>query len=799
VLKVFWYAQLKKWFCNLKVNMNTRINPNKTEWERLCARPTLNLENLEATIQTVFEQVKSNGDQALIELTKRFDGASLSELEVSSEEWETYIKEVDENLKEAIQTAANNIETFHRSQQLLEEVVETSQGVTCWRKSVAIQRVGLYIPGGSAPLFSTVLMLGIPASIANCPTRILCTPPDSFGQINPAIAYAARLAGVQRIFKVGGAQAIAAMSIGTETIPKVDKLFGPGNQYVTAAKVYAQRLGVAIDMPAGPSEVLVASDDSIPASFVAADLLAQAEHGPDSQVVFLSDSETYLEEVMDQLKLQLLALPRVEIAVEALNNSLMVVLDSENWSGFINTYAPEHLIVMGNYEQQVVNEIINAGSVFIGRFSAESFGDYASGTNHTLPTAGFAKAYSGVSLDSFVKKITYQQVSKEGLINLGGTVVTMAMAEGLQGHAAAVEIRLKQVEDSGDLRDSEFQSEFSLETTIRPEFLEITPYSSAREEYEGEAAVFLDANENGLLQNYNRYPDPLQRELKRVVAAIKGFSVEHLFLGNGSDEVLDLILRLVGRPRVDQVAFLNPSYGMYHVLANINQLKPVPIQLDATFEIEPSKVLREANGCKVLILCNPNNPTGKLITRKAMLEIISNFRGVVVVDEAYIDFCPSESVHDLILEYPNLIVTQTLSKSFGMAGLRIGMAIANTDWIHALNRIKPPYNLSTIVQDKAMEILQKNNWKDIVQTIVSERSRVKSALEICDNVIQVIDSEANFLLFQVTDANAVYAKLANEGIVVRNRTNQAGCQNMLRVSIGSPEENNRFIQSLKRL
>lgn len=773
--------------------MRIQINPNRTEWKALSARPGLDVVDLEETIQTVFNQVKVSGDEALKDYTKRFDGVHLTDIEVTADEWEACIELMDESLKQAIQIAATNIETFHRSQQQEEQRVETTAGVTCWRKSLPIQCVGMYIPGGSAPLFSTVLMLGIPASIANCPTRILCTPPDSFGQINPAIAYAARLAGVQRIFKVGGAQAIAAMSIGTETIPKVDKLFGPGNQYVTAAKVYAQRLGIAIDMPAGPSEVLVASDDSVPASFVAADLLAQAEHGPDSQVVFLSDSETYLEEVMDQLKLQLLALPRVEIAVEALNNSLMVVLDSENWSGFINTYAPEHLIVMGKYEEEVVNEVVNAGSVFIGPFTAESFGDYASGTNHTLPTAGFAKAYSGVSLDSFVKKITYQKVNRIGLQELGNTVVTLAQAEGLQGHANAVLVRINK-----ELKVQK-QDEQSIAMYIRPEFQKITPYSSARDEFEGNAAVFLDANENGLLQNYNRYPDPLQRRLKQVVSEIKGLKTDQLFLGNGSDEVLDLILRLVGRPRVDQVAFLNPSYGMYHVLANINQLKPVPIQLDAKFEIEPSKVLREANGCKVLILCNPNNPTGKLITRKAMLEIFSNFRGVVVVDEAYIDFCPSESVHDLIMEYPNLIVTQTLSKSFGMAGLRIGMAIASTDWIHALNRIKPPYNLSTIVQDKAMEILQKNNWKDIVQTIVSERSRVKSALEICDKVVQVVDSEANFLLFQVTDANAVYAKLANEGIVVRNRTNQAGCQNMLRVSIGSPEENNRFIQSLKRL
>lgn len=782
-------------------------NPTSNQWSTLSQRPKLDVRDLESTIATVFEAIKQNGDEALKAFTQRFDGVELTELEVSSAEWETYNDQVDEELKRAIRTAATNIELFHRSQQISESPVETTQGVQCWRKSVPIQRVGMYIPGGTAPLFSTVLMLGIPATIAACSERILCTPPDSTGKINPAIAYAAKVAGVQRIFKAGGAQAIAAMAQGTETIPTVDKLFGPGNQYVTAAKIFAQRLGIAIDMPAGPSEVLVAADNSIPSAFVAADLLAQAEHGTDSQVVFVTDCESYIDQVVQEVECQLSELPRAEIAIEALNNSLMVVLDSMAWSGFINTYAPEHLIVMGKYEDQVVKEVVNAGSVFIGPYSAESFGDYASGTNHTLPTTGFARAYSGVSLDSFIKKITYQKVTAQGLQNLGKTVTTMAETEGLQGHANAVNVRLKNVgmndvgsrclatpQDIISQKDSTNVSNF-----IRPEFQNITPYSSARNEFEGEAAVFLDANENGLVTNYNRYPDPLQRKLKQVIANLKGINAENLFLGNGSDEVLDLIMRLIGRPELDQVAYLNPSYGMYSVLANLNRLPQVAINLDQNFTIQPIEVLQQAKGCKLLILCNPNNPTGKIISRNDLIEIVLKFQGVVVVDEAYIDFCSDESLQDLVNTYSNLIVVQTLSKSYGMAGLRIGMAIANDEWINALNSIKPPYNLSSIVQEKAIELLQKNDWDQVIGKIQREKERVKRNLEICEKVLQVIESEANFILFQVENATKTYEVFAKNGLIVRNRSVQYGCDNMLRVSIGSPEENDQFIQILKLL
>lgn len=423
-------------------NMKLVVNPTQETITEVLKRPKLEAVQLDETIRNVFREVEQNGDQALKQFTAQFDGVQLAQLKVSEAEIKRANELLPESLKKAILTAAANIERFHASQQQEMEVIETTAGVTCWRKSIPVQSVGLYIPGGTAPLFSTVLMLGIPAKIAACPVRILCTPPAKDGSIHPAILFAASVAGITEIYKVGGSQAIAAMSIGTESVPKVDKLFGPGNQYVTAAKQYAQQLGIAIDLPAGPSEVLVAADDSIPAAFIAADLLAQAEHGADSQVVLLTDSEAFVGAIQQALTEQLERLPRASVALQALEKSVAIVTESSTWAAIINQYAPEHLILMGKYEQEVVEQVVNAGSVFLGQFTAESFGDYASGTNHTLPTAGFARAYSGVSLDSFVKKITYQRVSETGLNNLGNTVIELAKAEQLDAHAYAIEVRL---------------------------------------------------------------------------------------------------------------------------------------------------------------------------------------------------------------------------------------------------------------------------------------------------------------------------------------------------------------------
>jgi histidinol dehydrogenase len=422
--------------------MRLEINPPKNKWAELCERPQMELEYLDSSVKNILARVKKSGDEALRELTKQFDQVNLNEIQVTDEEVKNAIGEVPESLKNAIHTAAGNITKFHAAQRKDDLKVETQPGVTCWRKGVAIQKVGIYIPGGSAPLFSTVLMLAIPAKLAGCEEVILCTPPDKDGKINSAILFAASITGVKKIFKVGGAQAIAAMAYGTSTIPAVNKIFGPGNQFVTKAKQLINQEGTAIDMPAGPSEVLVIADESANPSFIAADLLSQAEHGADSQVVLVTLSDAIVEATQKELAKQLTKLPRMETAQQALKNSLAVVFTSLSaLVDYVNEYAPEHLIINTTDCDSIAEKIINAGSIFLGPYSPESVGDYASGTNHTLPTNGYAKAYSGVSLDSFMKYITIQKLTKEGLNALGPVVEEMAEAEQLRGHAEAVRIR----------------------------------------------------------------------------------------------------------------------------------------------------------------------------------------------------------------------------------------------------------------------------------------------------------------------------------------------------------------------
>ena len=419
-------------------------NPLQESLPELLQRPAMDHAALYTVVQGVLDAVKKEGDTAVAAYTQKFDGVTMDTAIVSAAEINEAALELSPALKDAIQLAAKNIRCFHEVQVSETIKIETMPGVSCWRKSIGIDKVGLYIPGGSAPLFSTVLMLGIPAVIAGCKEIILCTPPNEKGEIDPAIIYAASLVGVTAIFTIGGVQAIGALAYGTATVPKVYKIFGPGNQYVTAAKQMIQQEGVAIDMPAGPSEVCVYADETSIASFVAADLLSQAEHGVDSQVILIANSIEIVEQVQKELDMQLVLLPRKEMATKALAHSKAIVIENtEEAIAMMNEYAPEHLILSINNAAQVAEKIINAGSIFIGNFSPESVGDYASGTNHTLPTNGFAKAYSGVSMDSFVKKITFQQLTERGLENIAPTVIEMATAEGLQAHSKAVELRVE--------------------------------------------------------------------------------------------------------------------------------------------------------------------------------------------------------------------------------------------------------------------------------------------------------------------------------------------------------------------
>ena len=420
--------------------------PSKEKWAEILRRPALNTESLFDTVRGIIDRVRTEGDKAVIEYEATFDKAELTSLAVTNEELEEGVALVSEELKAAISLAKQNIERFHAAQKFVGKKVETMPGVTCWQKAVGIEKVGLYIPGGTAPLFSTVLMLAVPAKIAGCKDIILCTPPDSKGKLHPAILFAARLAGVDRIFKAGGVQAIAAMAYGTESIPKVYKIFGPGNQYVTAAKQLVSLRDVAIDMPAGPSEVEVLADDSANPVFVAADLLSQAEHGVDSQAILITTSERLQAAVVEEVERQLAELPRREIAEKSLANSkLILVNDMDEAVELTNEYAPEHLIVETSDYMEVAERVVNAGSVFLGSFSPESAGDYASGTNHTLPTNGYAKAYSGVSLDSFIRKITFQEICSDGMKAIGPAIETMAANEQLDAHKNAVTVRLRNI------------------------------------------------------------------------------------------------------------------------------------------------------------------------------------------------------------------------------------------------------------------------------------------------------------------------------------------------------------------
>ena len=419
-------------------------NPIKSIWPALIKRPAYNYETLDNIVREVFLGVKKNGDNAIKNYTLKFDKVSISNFKVNESEFVKAEKEVSDQLKDAINLAKRNIEIFHRSQIIEKKIIKTSDGVNCWQESRGIDKVGIYIPGGSAPLFSTVLMLGVPARIAGCKEIVLCTPPDNQGNIHPAILYTAKLLGIKKVYKIGGIQAIGALTYGTESVPKVYKIFGPGNQYVTAAKQYAMAQGIAIDMPAGPSELMVVADDTAVASYVASDLLSQAEHGGDSQVICVSKSLQFLEQVLLEVGKQLEVLPRRDIAKVAIKNSKLIYLKEDlNILDLINEYAAEHLIIAVENEEFYLKNISNAGSVFIGNYTPESAGDYASGTNHTLPTNGFARAYSGVNLDAFVKKITFQKINKKGILNIGNAIELMAEEEGLHAHRNAISLRLK--------------------------------------------------------------------------------------------------------------------------------------------------------------------------------------------------------------------------------------------------------------------------------------------------------------------------------------------------------------------
>lgn len=777
--------------------------PSRETWSELLLRPALDTKVLAETVSGILDDVRMNGDAALRKYSREFDNVELDDVQVSLGEFDEAESLVPQQLKDALAVAEANIEKFHAVTDEKPDVIETTPGVFCWKRSLPIEKVGLYIPAGSAPLFSTVLMLAIPARLAGCEEIVMCSPPDATGKINAATLYAARLCGVTRVFKIGGAQAIAAMAYGTESVPSVYKIFGPGNQFVTEAKFQIMRSGVAIDMPAGPSEVAVLADESCVPAFVAADLLSQAEHGPDSQVVLVSTSERLIAETLAEIERQIALLSRKETAKAALKNSKAILVDSvEKGMDILNEYAPEHLIIATEYAERAADMVTNAGSVFIGNYSCESAGDYASGTNHTLPTGGAARAYSGVSVASFGKTITYQKLTEDGIRALDPVIETLADAEGLTAHKYAVSVRRGSPMQKPECRSPHVSRGVELELPVRENIRRLKPYSSARLEFAGTAEVFLDANENAFGSpagnGYNRYPDPMQTELKTRIAEMHGLSASQIFVGNGSDEAIDLLFRIFCEPGRDTCVICPPTYGMYRVSADINDVSVQEVSLTNDFQLNVPAILDAVSKqTKLIFVCSPNNPTGNLMRRASIVEIAENFNGIVVIDEAYIHFADEPSMIEELARLPNLVVLQTFSKAWAMAGLRVGMAFASEAIIDLMNRVKPPYNVSGIAQRAVLDSLdRKPQIERWIARSIRERDRLTTALIELPIVERVYPSDANFVLVKTHDAEAIYRYLIEQKIVVRNRGSVELCDGCLRITIGTLQENYRLLEAL---
>lgn len=793
--------------------MDILVNPDRSLWPGICERPSETDPEVEARVAGIIARVRDGGDRELRSISTEIDGVCPPVLEIGADEIAEAAELVSDALKEAIARAAANVRAFHSAQKPSEICVETAPGVRCIQRPVPLSRVGLYIPGGTAPLFSTVLMLAVPARLAGCGELILCTPCGKDGRVSPAVLYAADYCGVDRIFRIGGAQAIAAMAYGTESVPAVDKIFGPGNRYVTAAKQYVSSRKVAVDMPAGPSEVMVLADSTAVPAFVAADLLSQAEHGRDSQVMLVCDDPAVAESVIAEVRSRSALLERSGFVDASLSKSRCVVLpDRGSIVDFANAYAPEHLIVSMSDPWDIVGSITTAGSVFVGNYTPESAGDYASGTNHTLPTCGWARSFSGVNIDSFLRKMTIQEISREGLGELGPVIVEMAEAEGLQAHADAVRVRLASASASPDpaaaslstasasLADGEsvtaLRKASELEDLVRQNIRSLCPYSTARDEFQGSIGIFLDANESPYPSAYNRYPDPHQKALKAKIAVMKGVAAENVFLGNGSDEAIDLVLRVFCNPGVDNVVSIEPSYGMYSVSAATNGIELRSCPLADDFGLDTEKLLSCCDArTKVIFLCSPNNPSGNAFPVEQLLGIASRFRGIVVVDEAYADFSSEPSLVGRFAEYPNIVVLQTFSKAWGMAGLRLGLAFADEYVIRLMSMVKYPYNINVLAQETVLKALDEP-VADKVSAIIAQRTLLEARLAEFHFVEKVYPSEANFLLVKVRDADDLYSFLLERGIIVRNRNRVRGCEGCLRITVGLPQENVSLLDAL---
>lgn len=780
-------------------------------------RPALsNSSQRQQVVMQMLSAVRDEGDSAVKAFNAQFNPKAIAELAISEQVIQQGIATLSDEIKCAIDVAYQNIFTFHAAQKPQDIEVTTMAGVDCGIRSRGISRVGLYIPGGSAPLPSTVLMLGVPAQIAQCKQVILCTPTQDDAEIHPAILYAAQCCGISNIFRVGGAQAIAAMAYGTESIPKVDKIFGPGNSYVTEAKqqVSQQAFGASIDMPAGPSEVLVLADEFANPDFVAADMLSQAEHGPDSQTVLVATSQGIIEQTKVAIEQQLECLPRAEIAKQSITNSRFILAsDLSQAIRITNNYAPEHLILQYVEAEKTVELFDSAGSIFVGPWTPESVGDYASGTNHVLPTYGYSRVVSSLSLTDFYRRFTVQQLTANGLKSLGNTVMTLAEAEGLEAHKRAVEIRLAHLEKEAlaSQNNSDSVKADWVSQKVAPHIQALTPYQSASRDWQTQE-LWLNANESPFVSDYtsdstraNRYPEFQPPDLVNAYADYAGVNEQQLIATRGADEGIDLLIRAFCTPNQDQIIHCSPTYGMYTVTAATQgvELIDVPQTIDWQWDIQGINNAITAR-TKLLFVCSPNNPTGQRISAAQLSTLLNllNGRCLLVVDEAYIEFSEQPSLVALLDDNPHLVLLRTLSKAFGLAGLRCGFVLANSPVISALKKVSSPYPIALPVADIASKALSATGIQQMRQRVVSLNKLKADAyawLRELTGVTNVFSSEANYILFNYRWQADMLSALKQQKILLRDQSKQPRLLNAIRISMGSEAQMQQLKQAMQTI
>jgi histidinol-phosphate aminotransferase len=779
--------------------------------------------DLSATVAAIIEQVKTGGDSALVQLTEQFDGVKLNTLTISAQQISAARNALSTRRYRAIAQAYQNIKTFHQAQQLEDIMVTTSPGVLCQLRSEPLASIGLYIPAGSAPLPSTVLMLGVPAQIAGCQRIALVCPPNQQGQLADEVLVAASLCGISEIYCIGGAQAIAALALGTKTIAPVTKVFGPGNRFITEAKKQlAQQIpGFAIDMPAGPSELLIIADEQANPAFIAADLLSQAEHGADSQVILVTNCAKLIEQVQAQLTVQLAKLSRQAIATQALQQSRLILAESiEQAIEISNQYAPEHLIVNCQQARALLPSLRNAGSIFLGAYTPESAGDYASGTNHVLPTYGYAKVISSLSLADFSRRYTVQEISKAGLQTLAECIIELTNAEGLDAHQNAVTIRLSCDDEQSDSQqgDQEAPAPLKQNTELelvqqlaRPDIQAMVPYQSARRLEQGAGDVnrkiWLNANEAsgpGIYQisgdSINRYPDFQPSNLLKAYSDYCGLTPANILATRGADEGIELIMRSFCTAYQDSIIICPPTYGMYQISAENHGVGVLSVPL-VDSQLNVPAIVEQLPNAKLIFLCSPGNPTGNLLPLKQIKQVLaaSKQRTMVVVDEAYIEFCPEQSVLALLADYPNLIILRTLSKAFALAGLRCGFCLASAAVINLLSKVIAPYPIPTPVAELASKALSREGLLSMAFRVTETnylRQQLSLWLQAQPWCGKCFASDANFILFECQHKDQVVNALRQNGIFIRDQSHQPLLANCLRISIGSEQELKLFKQVL---